>query len=83
MTFLATVRRCQADRLLGELGRDSRRSAIGRQRRRVVEHPRDPGVGPVRREREMAGAQQRVVDDSRETFVNAAPLFAERLVENG
>ncbi|MFL6013184.1 MAG: hypothetical protein ACJ74P_02595 [Gaiellaceae bacterium] len=83
MPFLAIVRRGQAERLLGELGRDSRRAAVRRQPRGVVEHPRDPGVRRVRREREMTGAQQRVADDSRETFVNAAPLFAQRLVEDG
>ena len=41
------VRRRQPERLLGELGRDSRRAAVGRQPRGVVEHarrPRRPGA---------------------------------------
>ena len=38
--LVARVRRRQPERLLGELGRDGRRAAIGRQRRGVVERPR-------------------------------------------
>ena len=47
--LVARVRRRQPKRLLGELGRDGRCAALGRERRGVVEHGGDSGVGRVAR----------------------------------
>ena len=66
MALVALVRRRQPERLLGELGRDGRRAAIGRQPRGVVEHAGDVGVRRVLRQREVTGAEERVVDDLRD-----------------
>ena len=57
-------RRCQPNRLLGELGRDGRCAARGRKGRGVVEHSGGGGVGRVAREREVTSADDRVVDDA-------------------
>ena len=77
MTLVAAVRRRQPERLLGELGRDGGRAAIGRQPRGVVEHAGDLGVRRVRRQREVTGAEERVVDDAGDPCVNAPPLLAQ------
>ena len=48
----------------------------------VVEHGGDLAVRCGLREREVTGAEERVVDDLRETCVNTEPLVAEVLVED-
>ena len=83
MALAAVAWRRQPERLLGELGRDSRGAAIGRQPRGVFEHARDIGVRRFRPEREVARAEERVLDDSRDPQVNLPPLLAEILVEDG
>jgi hypothetical protein len=63
--LVACLRRRQPDRLLGELGRDRRYPALKRERRGVVELGSDLGVGRICRQRKVAGAGNRVVDDRR------------------
>ena len=64
VALVARVRRRQPERVLGELGRERRRAAIGRETRGVVEHGGDAGVRRLRRQREVTGAEERVVDDA-------------------
>ena len=78
MALVARLRRRQPERLLGELGRDRRRAAIGREPRGVVEHSGDVGVGRVRRRARgdgRGGAGRRRC--SRDPRVNAPPLVAQ------
>ena len=70
---VAGTRRGQAERVLSELGSESRCAAIGRKTRSVVEHGSDASVRRLRRQRDVTGAQERIVDDARNTLVNAAP----------
>ena len=76
MALLASVQWRQPERLLGELGRGGRRAPIRRQSRGFVEHIGDVGVRRAHRQSEVTGAEERVVDDSRDTSVNALPLLA-------
>ena len=75
--------RCQPQRLFGELRRDGPCSTLLRQRSRFVKHPRDVGVGRVGAEREMAGANDRIVRDLGDSRVDATPLGPEAAVEDG
>ncbi len=62
MALVALVRRRQPERLLGELGRDGRRAAIGRQPRGVVERrprPRRPARPSTARGDGRGGADRR------------------------
>ena len=68
--------------MLGELGRKRRCAAIGGKTRSVVEHGGDARVRRLRRQREVTGTEERVVDDARNPLVNAAPRLAEVLVEH-
>ena len=77
------VERRQPQRLLGQLGRDGRDAAVGRELGGVVELDCDLGVRRVLRQREMAGAEQRFVDDARQTSVNAPTLVAEVPIQDG
>jgi hypothetical protein len=65
----------QAERVLGELGRDCGSAAVRRETRGVVEHGGDPGVRRLRRQGEVTGTEHRVVDDERNALVNAAPVL--------
>ena len=82
MTLVARVLRRQPERVLRELGGDGRRTAIGRQSRRIVEHGGDVAVRRIPRHREVTGAQERVVDDSGDPRVHALPLRPELLIEH-
>ena len=77
VALVARVRRRQPERLLGELGRDRRCAAIGREPRAASSSTAATSAsGDVRRQREVTGAQERIVDDRRNALVNAraAPL---------
>jgi len=67
--------------VLGDLGRDGWRAPIGRQSRRVVEDAGDAGVRRIPGQREVMGADDRVVDDARNALVNRPPLLAQVSVE--
>ena len=82
MALVVRVRRRQPERLLGELGRDGRRAAIGRQPRGLVEHGGDIGIRRVPRKREVTGAEERVLDDAGDPRVNAPPLFPQVPVDD-
>ena len=76
------IRRRQPERLLCQLGGLGQRAAIVCQRGGVVEQTRNVGVGRVGREREVAGAEDRVFDDLGDTGMNAPSLFAQVGVQN-
>ena len=82
MHRVARVRRSQTQRLLGDLGGACRRATIGRKPGGVVEHSGDIGVGGIRRQREVAGMFERIVDDRGDAFVHAAALIPQILVED-
>ena len=75
--------RRQSERLFGELRRRPapapRSSASAR---RFVEHPRDVGVGRVGAQREVPGANDRIVGDLGDPRVDATPLVPEAAVED-
>ncbi len=79
--LVGRVRRRQPRRLLEDRGRDRRGAAIAGQPRGVVEHLRDARVGLLLRERKMARARDRVLDDLRDPRVDAAALVAEVAVQ--
>jgi hypothetical protein len=81
-SLVVCLRRRQPDRLLGELGRDRRYPALDRERRGVVERGGDLGVGRVRRQGEVAGAGDRVVDDRRDPPVHAPAPRSQVAVED-
>jgi hypothetical protein len=76
VALVTIVRRGQAERVLGEFGRESRCAAIGRETRGVVERGGDVPVRRLRRQRDVTGAEERIIDDARNTLVNAAPLLS-------
>ena len=80
--LVALVRRRQPKRLLGELGSDGRCAALGRERGGILEHGGGGGVRSVAREREVTRAEERVLDDLRNSSVNASSLVAQVEVEN-
>jgi hypothetical protein len=82
MVLVGPLRRRQPQGLLGELGRDLRRTAIGSQARGVVEDGGDLGVRLLPRQREMAGTEERILDDVREASVNGPPLVPQIAVED-
>ena len=82
VALVAGVRRGQAERLVGKFGRESRCSAIGRETRSVVEHGSDARVRRLGRERDVTGVEERIVDDARNTLVDAAPLLSQVLVKD-
>ena len=71
VVFRPVTRRGQPQRLLGELGRDGGRAALGRRQRGVLQHGRHLRVGRVRRQREMSCAGERVVNDLGKPHVEA------------
>ena len=73
---VARLRRGQAERVLSELGRESRCAAIGRETRSVVEHLSDARFRRLRRHRKVTGTEERIVDDPGNTLVNAAPFLS-------
>ena len=73
----------EAKRMLAELGRDDRRPLAGGSRCRLLERGREPGVRPVRREREMPSTRDRVGDELRQPAVGALPFGCRKsLIEN-
>ena len=76
------IARRQAERLLRELGRGGRRTAISRQSRGAVQDVSDVGIGRTHRQSKVTRVQERVLDDSRNTAVNGPPLFAQLPVED-
>jgi hypothetical protein len=80
--LVARGRRRQPNRLLGELGRDGRCAPLGRERGGIVQHGGDGGVRSVAREPEVTRADDRVLDDLRNSAVNASSPFAQVEVEN-
>ena len=80
--IVVLVRRRQPKRLLGELGSDGRCAALGRERGGILEHGGGGGVRSVAREREVTRAEERVLDDPRNSSVNASSLVAQVEVEN-
>ena len=79
--LVGRVRRRQPRCLLEDRGRDRRGAAIVGQPRRVVEHLRDACIGRLLRERKMASAGDRVLDDLRDPRVDAPALVAEVAVQ--
>ena len=71
------IRRCQPERLICQLGRLRRRAAIVCQRGGVIEPTCNLSVRRVGRECDVAGGEDRVVDDLGDTGVNAPSLFAQ------
>ncbi|MDX6440606.1 MAG: hypothetical protein QOE43_335 [Gaiellaceae bacterium] len=63
MTLVTRVEWSQPQRLLGELRSDSGRTTIRRDLHGVVESTGDARVRRVSRQREVAGAKQRVLND--------------------
>ena len=75
------LRRRAAKRVLAEVCRQRGRSAQPGDRRSLLEHGCGPHVRLVRRQREMASAVERIVDDEGEQLVDAPTLGrAERLI---
>ncbi len=72
----------QPDGLLRELGGDGRRATIVGESRGLVEGGGDIGVGRVLRKREVSGAEERILDDSRDPSVHAPPILSEILIED-
>ena len=83
LTVIARLRGCEPERLLGELRRGRRGAAIGRERRGPLDDRGDIRVRSGRRERKVAGALHRIIDDIGDPSVNAAAGLAEVAVENG
>ena len=71
------IRRRQPERLICQLGRLRRRAAIVCQRGGVIEPTCNLSVRRVGRECDVAGGEDRVVDDLGDTGVNAPSLFAQ------
>ena len=82
LTLRAGARRRQPERLLGELGGDRGRAAIHGEPRGFVELTCDGRVGRVRREREVTGAEERILDDARDACVHLQPVSAQVPVED-
>ena len=80
---IAALRRCEPERLLGELGSDRRRPALGRRCHGDVELGGDVRVRLAPRQRQVTGAEERILDDARDPSVDVLSLIAQVLVENG
>jgi hypothetical protein len=80
--LVARVQGGQPDGLLCELGCDGRRATIVSESRSLVERGGDIGVRRVLRKREVSGAEERILDDSRDPSVHAPPFLSEILVED-
>ena len=83
MAFFVLVRRREPECLFGELRCVSQRATLNRKARRAVEHPCDAGVRRIARQREMAGACERIVNDLRDPPVDVPPLLTQIPVEDG
>src|SRR5262245_16882362 len=73
--------RRQSSRVFGELGCNRRGAAIARDPCCLVEHPGNLRVWRIARQREVTGAEDRIVDDRCDPRVNGSPLLAHRAVE--
>ena len=80
---LGVIGRGQPEGMLDELGRGCDRAVLEGQARRLVEHGRDVGIGPVRRQGQVTGADQGVVGQSGDRGVHSPPAVAEVAVQDG
>ena len=80
-TLVRRVGRGQTKRMLGELGRDRRAPRSRARLAAPASRPRRRRPG-VSRERHVAGAKERVVDDGRDPPVHAPPRVSEPEVEH-
>jgi hypothetical protein len=74
--LVALIRRRQPKCVLRELGRKSRCAAICSESRGVVERGGNRRVGRLRRQREVTGMEERLIDGTRNTLVEAVPLLS-------
>jgi hypothetical protein len=82
MAFVVFVRRREPERVFEQFCCEGRRTTIGRQNRGVVEHTGDLGVRCVSGQRKVAGAEERIFDDFRDTSVDTCPPLAQVQVED-
>jgi hypothetical protein len=80
---LASLRRREPQRVLGELRGERARAALGCGPRGLVQDLGGVGVRGLCRQREMPRLHDRVVDDLGDPAMNTAPFVAEVGVENG
>ena len=78
--ILGGLRRRQAERVLGELGRGDARTAPRRQLCGLLQHRGDLFIGPVGGKREVPGALDRIIDRRGKASVSSSPLFVRRLL---
>ena len=83
MTLLGRVGRRQAQGLFGELGSDRRGATRHGDPSGLLQHLGRSCVRGFLRQREMACAKERIVDDRCNTCMNVPPLFAQIVVEDG